>query len=149
MVLQIQVMMPCVSAQRHPDQQCTMFILNLPVVIVAVPAGSLPSALSLAGLPSMPRSERKKRKQNLLDQIGRYVGARSIVVVITQKGLFCKICEELVLKTGRAGREMLKYSATTSIHHQLKFNHLHVWKHFSPLAPQLLLWSAVRVFEKC
>lgn len=53
-------MMPCVSAQRHPDHQCTMFILNLPVVIVAVPAGSLPSALSLAGSPSMPRSERKR-----------------------------------------------------------------------------------------
>lgn len=46
-VLHIQVMMPCVSAQRQHDQECTMFILSLPVVIVAVPAGSLPSVFAL------------------------------------------------------------------------------------------------------
>lgn len=53
-LFQIQVMMPHVSAQRQHDQQCTVFILSLPVVIAAVPAGSLPSALSLASSLSMP-----------------------------------------------------------------------------------------------
>lgn len=33
------------SAQRQRDQQNTVFILSLPVVIAVVPAGSLPSAL--------------------------------------------------------------------------------------------------------
>lgn len=55
----------------------------------------------------------------------------------TKGSFFCKIYEDLVLKKGRAGLEMLKCSATTSIHHQVKFNHLHILKYFSPLAPQL------------
>lgn len=46
--------MPHVSGQRQHDQQYTVFILRLPVVIAAVPAGSLPSALSLASSLSMP-----------------------------------------------------------------------------------------------
>lgn len=61
-VLQIQVMMPCVSAQRHHDQQCTMFILNLPVVTAAVPSDSFLSR--------------------------RYVGVTSIILVITQEVVF-------------------------------------------------------------
>lgn len=53
-LFQIQVMMPHVSAQRQHDQQYTVFTLSLPVVIAAVPAGSLPTALSLASSLSMP-----------------------------------------------------------------------------------------------
>lgn len=48
---QIQVMLPQDSAQRQHDQQHTVFILSLPVVIAVVPAGSLPSALPLTELP--------------------------------------------------------------------------------------------------
>lgn len=63
-----------------------MFILNLPVVIVAVPPGSLPLALSLDNSLSMPHFlSTKKRKQNMVGQIGRYVGVSSIVFVITQE----------------------------------------------------------------
>lgn len=63
-----------------------MFILNLPVIIVAVPPGSLPLALSLANSLSMPHFlSTKKRKQNMVGQIGRYVGVASIVFVITQE----------------------------------------------------------------
>lgn len=53
-LFQIQVMMPHVSALRQHDQQHTVFILSLPVVIAAVPAGSLPSACSMASSLSMP-----------------------------------------------------------------------------------------------
>lgn len=51
---QIQVTLPQVSAQREHDQPHTVFILSLPVVIAAVPAGSLPSALPLTSSLSMP-----------------------------------------------------------------------------------------------
>lgn len=44
-LFRIQVMLLQDSAQRQRDQQNTVFILSLPVVIAVVPAGSLPSAL--------------------------------------------------------------------------------------------------------
>lgn len=44
-------MLPQDSAQRQHDQQHTVFILSLPVVIAVVSAGSLPSALPLTELP--------------------------------------------------------------------------------------------------
>ncbi len=59
-VLQIQVMLPQVSAQRQHDQQYTASILSLPVVIAVVPAGSLPSALPLTSSLLMPHSPSAK-----------------------------------------------------------------------------------------